>query len=412
MERNMWLNQFIPLISMAIVFATLPGRTLATEATPATRATTLELPAMILTPTDLGFAGMAAYPIDHVEGVLQTPQDTADEAVYAGNIPEERATAVFVDSGLQQLYRHQYVLRYPNDPISPLHFARRVTTSVYEFADASAAKVAFDPLARLLAWDAPAINSGSPEVGDDSRLSRAEVPYEKIEGTYPQLTLTFRTGRLIASVSISDDKGEPNLDGVDTLTERLFERINSVESGGGPGLSDSVVRFSDLNVMSGNYDGYSLLGGNVVVRSGDSYEVFTPLEATAAAGAGALDGYKLSNYLVADQGAWVADLGSLVYRFPDTFSSSAWIEALPTRLAITDARKLKVTEEPTFGDEAFTATYLLATSSDDQHRQITAMQVGAYVAILYGPEMEPEMTEALMSAQAACLDPNGCPLAV
>jgi hypothetical protein len=102
----------------------------------------------------------------------------------------------------------------------------------------------------------------------------------------------------------------------------------------------------------------------------------------------------------------------LVYRFPDAFSASAWFESLPTRLAITDARKLRVVEESTFGDEAFTATYLPAASSDDQHRQITAMQVGAYVAILYGPEMESDMTDELMAAQAACLTPNGCPLAV
>jgi hypothetical protein len=216
---------------------------------------------------------------------------------------------------------------------------------------------------------------------------------------------------LIASVSISDDLGEPNLDAVENLAGLLASRIKTITTEGGPGISTAVVRYPEPEVLSGNYDGYTLLGGSVVVRSGDPYEVFTPLEATAAAGAGALNGYKLSNYLVADQGAWTADLGSLVYLFPDAKSASAWLQSLPTRLAITDARNLKVTAETGFGQGAFTATYEPATSDDDQHRQITAMQIGDYVAILYGPESDAEMTQELMTWQAVCLAPDGCPVA-
>jgi hypothetical protein len=401
MEIPMWIKFVIPLVSMAIVFVAIPGNVSAAGSV--VNVSTLELPVMILTPTDLGFGGMAAFPIDHVEGVWQTQEETVEEYVYRYGISEQRANDVFAKTGLLQRYRHEYVLRYPNDPVPQPLSLRRVTSSVFEFADDSAATTAFDPLARLLAWDAPAINAGIVPIGDNSRLSRAEIPYENIEGTYPELRLTFRTGHLIASVAISDDMGEPDLAAVETLANQLMEYMVRVTTEGGPGLSRKVLRYEDDNALRGNYDGYNLINGTPIVRSSGSSDALKTVQATAAAGAGALDGYKLSYYLVADYGAWVADYGNMIYRFPDQAAAAAWLDVLPNQLDMRLAPNLKVEETKVAGHKSFIATYEAEPDSDDQKRQISAIQVGSFVAIVYGPELNPETTEELLSLEVEIL---------
>jgi hypothetical protein len=405
MEPEMWIKMIFPLLSMALIFVALPSNAYGRETVDES---TLDLAAMILTPTDLGFAGMAAFPIERVEGKLQSAQDIADEYTFAKDVSAERASKVLVDTGLQQRYVHQYRLRFPDDSRSPALTGRWVTSAVYEFPDKEAAIAAFDPLSRLIAWDAPAINAGIVPIGDDSRLSRAEVPYENIEGTYPELTLTFRSGTLIASVSIADDEGEPDLAAVETLATQLLDHMTTVSDGGGSGMSGYIPRLSDFEELRENYDGYTLMGGTVVVGSAGSTDVFKTIEATAAAGAGALDGYKLSYYLVADYGAWVADFGTLIYRFYDEDEAAAWIDVLPSRLYATSAANLNVTTVPDVGHRSFVASYEGNPDDSVQNHEIGAVQVGVYVAILYGPEMDPETTREYLEAQAKCLDHDGC----
>jgi hypothetical protein len=174
-------------------------------------------------------------------------------------------------------------------------------------------------------------------------------------------------------------------------------------------LSRYVLRYPDEVVMTGPFEGYNLLAGNVVVRDAGFTDIFLPLLATAAAGAGALDGYDLSNALVLEGGGWAGDHGSTVYRFPDTDSAAAWLHALPARLATTAARDLVVTAAPGIGDEAFVSTYLSASTDIIQDHRIDAVRVGPLVAILTGTQVAPEIALELLTAQAACLAAGGCP---
>jgi hypothetical protein len=370
----------------------------------------LELQAMILTPTDLGFAGMARYPIDQVDGMMQTAQATAQEFVDYDAAPAERAQMVFVDSGLLRRYQHLYLLKYPNDPVPAVYTARRILTSVFEFTDASTAAAAFAPMAELLGRDAPAI-SAATSVGDESRLIHGAAPELNVND---EISLTFRIGRLIAYVAMRDDVGHPEQDEVETLAATLLDRIRMVEISGGPDLSRYVLRFPDEIVMTGPFEGYNLLAGNVVVRNAGYKDVYLPLLATAAAGAGALEGYDLSNALVMDGGGWAGDHGSTVYRFPDAVAAAAWLHALPSRLATTTARDLRVSAAPGIGDEAFVATYRSAPTDIIQDHRIDAVRVGPLVAILIGTQVAAETARQLLTAQASCLAAGGCagPIAV
>jgi hypothetical protein len=403
-DTTMTIRRIALILWLGLVVIAAPHFGPATTAAAQPDDALLELQAMILTPTDLGIAGMARYPIDQVDGMLQTAHATAGEFVEFGGVPAERAQAVFVDSGLLRRYQHLYVLKYPNDPVPAVYTARRILTSVFEFADASTAAAAFDPLARLLGRDAPEIPATTP-IGDESRLVSAAAPELDVNA---EISLTFRTGRLIAYVAMRDDVAHPEQSAVETLAASLLDRIQTVTSAGGPGLSRYVLRFPAEVVMTGTFEGYNLLAGNVVVRDAGYKDIILPLLATAAAGAGALDGYDLSNALVLEGGGWAGYHGSTIYRFPDTDSAAAWLHALPSRLATTTARDLRVTAAPGIGDEAFVSTYLSAPTDIIQDHRIDAVRVGPLVAILTGTQVAPETALALLTAQATCLSAGGC----
>src|SRR5262249_26211857 len=205
----------------------------ATPAPEDVAASTLELSAMILSPTDLGMAGMARYPIDQVDEMMHTAQATADEFVQFDGAPAERARTVFVDSGLQQCYQHVYTLKYPNDPVPAVYTARRIVTSVFEFPDESTAKAAFDPLALLHGRDTAELSPASP-VGDQSRWVSDAAPELDVNA---EISLTFRTGRLVVYLAMRDDVAHPEQTAVETMAANLLDRIKTVTSAGGPGLS-------------------------------------------------------------------------------------------------------------------------------------------------------------------------------
>jgi hypothetical protein len=403
-EFNMSLRHWVVIIPLAIVALGSPGPRPATPAREGLAVSTLELSAMILSPTDLGTAGMARYPVDQVDGMMQTAQATADEFVDFGGVPRERAQADFVDSGLLRRYQHTYTLKYPNDPVSAVYTARRIATSVFEFPDESTAKAAFNPLALLLGRDTAELSPASP-VGDQSRWVSDAAPDLNVNA---EISVTFRTGRLVVYLAMRDDVAHPEQAWVETLAANLLDRVQTVTSAGGPGLSRYALRFPAEVVMTGPFEGYNLLGGNVVVRDAGYKDVFLPLLATAAAGAGALDGYDLANALVLPSGGWAADHGSTVYRFPDATSAAAWLHALPARLATTSARDLHVTPASGIGDEAFFATYQSAPSDIIKDHRIDAVRVGPVVAILTGTEVAPDAARQLLNDQAACLANGGC----
>jgi hypothetical protein len=397
-EATMALKRTILVLWLALAAVAAPSLGAAASAAAPDDDAALELAAMILTPTDLGLAGMAAYPIDQVSGMMQTAQATAQEFVEFEGATADRAQAVFVESGLQRHYQHFYLLTYPDAPDTTNYTARLVLTSVFEYPDQAKATAAFEPLAQLLGRDGPEATPAIAPIGDESR----EV------GAGAEFSLTFRSGRLIVYITIRDGIGQPTQAEVETLASAILDHIQAVTSGGGPGLSRYVIRFPDDVVMTGPFEGYNLIAGNVIVRDNGYVDVFLPLLATAAAGAGALDGYDLSNALVMEGGGWAGDHGSTVYRFPDPDSAAAWLHELPERLATTTARELKVTAAPGIGDQAFLATYLSEPTDIIQAHRIGAVRVGSLVAVLTGSEVPPEAARQLLTAQAACLAEGGC----
>ncbi len=400
------------LLTGLLVIVTIAGPVLGPASTAASQTgdTTLELPAMILTPTDLGLAGMARYPIEQAGGMMQTARATAQEFVDFERVPAERAHAVFVESGLIRRYHYLYILKYPNDPVPAVYTARLVLTSVYEFPDAVTAAATFGSLARLLGRDAPELTSAT-RIGDESRLVSTAAPELNVNA---EMSMTFRTGRLIVHVAIRDDVANPDQATVEALARRLLDRVQTVTNEGGPGLSHYVLRFPAEVVMTGPFEGYNLLDGNVVVRDTGYVDIFRPVLATAAAGAGALDGYDLSNALVMEGGGWAGDHGSTVFRFSDADSAAAWLHSLPSRLATTSARDLKTAHAPGVGDEAFLATYRSEPTDIIQAHRIGAVRVGALVAVLTGSDIPAEAALQLLTAQATCLAAGGCsgPVAV
>jgi hypothetical protein len=351
---------------------------------------------------------MAGYTIDQVDGMIQTPAALAQEFVEFEGAVERRVRDVFLESGLLRRYRQLYLLTYPDAPDPAVYTVRRVIVSIFEYPDAATAAREWDDLARFLGRDAPELSSGVPPIGAESRLSRADVPYLYLDATYPELTLTFRSERLVASVAIRDDLGEATPAEAETLATRLLERMERVVAGESPWLSRFALRYVPEAVMTGPFEGYNLLGGSVVVRNGRYDDVFHPLLATAAAGAGALDGYDLANALVMDGGGWDGNHGSTIYRFPDEDAAAVWLHALPSRLATTTARELHVTAAPGIGNQAFVATYESEPTDIIRYHRIDAVQTGPLVAILTGTRVTPREARDLLTAQAACLADGGC----
>src|SRR3954453_20903136 len=98
-------------------------------------AATPELSEMILTPFDLGLAGMAAYPIAGASGELRTQAELAVDAVRSFGATPTVARRAFGDYGLQHGYRFDYQLEYPNDPAPAADATRTITTTLLLFPD-------------------------------------------------------------------------------------------------------------------------------------------------------------------------------------------------------------------------------------------------------------------------------------
>jgi hypothetical protein len=185
-------------------------------------AATPELSAMILTPFDLGLAGMADYPIAGVSGELHTPAELVADAVTLFGATPTAARRAFVDSGLQDAYRADDQLEYPIDSNSVGDATRTVTTTWLLFPDEEAATADFDPIAA---------------VGDQSRAMTAPAP----DQPYPDITLTFRIGAVIANVTMHGDVGQTDAATVLMLAGRLQQRIAAVLADTTAGLSELVL---------------------------------------------------------------------------------------------------------------------------------------------------------------------------
>jgi hypothetical protein len=199
-------------------------------------AATPELDEVILTPFDLGLAGMAAFPIAGATGDLRSPAELVADAVTAFDATPATARRAFVDSGLQLSYQFDYRLTYPNDPDPAAIAARTVTTTLFRFPDAATAAASFDPIAAVYGRSGDVITPIAA-VGDQSRAMTAPKPGQP----FPDVTMTFQLGAVIANVTMHDDVGLADAATVLMLAGRLQQRITTMLADRTAGLSELVL---------------------------------------------------------------------------------------------------------------------------------------------------------------------------
>ena len=196
---------------------------------------------------------------------------------------------------------------------------------------------------------------------------------------YQALNLTFQLGNLVAGLTIGEfGEREPDLATVGALGERLLTKARAGQAGGGPGLSNLVLRLAGPSVETRS-DEYGRLDGETFANYAETTEAFADRAARYGA---APDVYGLLQFVPAGGFGGADDVRylALLYRFDSERVAAAWLRAGVERAAdspyITAATT--VHSAPTFGDESLTVALTTARDGEETGRgYLIDLRVGA-----------------------------------
>ena len=392
---------------------------------PATEAGTgpLDLAATTLRPADMVAPG---YGLDAAaeQGPADLVVDLAEACGVApgpeGGSPTGRQVAErLAEVGWQRQYVARLGLPHPADPA---RFARAVVSYVAEYADEAGAAAGF---AWLEDEGGHCFGVGedlaeAPALGDQAEATR-------IAGGDPAvrtLDLTFRVGRLVAGVAVTDAAGaEPDTAEVEALARLLLGRLAATEGDGG--LSGRALRLAAPAAPPGERlfgavpgkrlgaaveEGYLRRGGADVPGYGEGAAAFA---ARQQAFAGAVDAYEVRQRLGA--GAEAPVYRVLLARFPGEADAAAWFPGVQAFAQVAGVGEVgPVAAAASFGEESLTLSFRLAAEGAEARGHLISARVGNTVAIVIvraSPEAPLAAAEQLMAAQLGCLVAGLCPAA-
>lgn len=389
------------LVALLAAAPPVPGQ----EATAPAAGGGLDLAAVVVFPSDLGNAGFGVN-----RGGYATLDQFAGDAAAAGGTDAADLGRRLQNAGWQRHYA-QFLAR-PLPPGTPAPagvpdpVATWVASSVTAYASAEGASAAFAVLRGGGAGTSEEAAAAAP-LGDQVEVRR--LAGLNPDGVLPftSVNLSFRTGDLIADVTIQNNSTEePPLTDVVALAARMRERIDAARAGDAPGLSGLVARTTGPVVV----DGY--------VKLADRYEpaYLQPADAIAARERDFADVTDLYSFQAQPVGNayYLVELA----RFPDAGAASAWLQGQPATTLTAefqDYAEVAEVEAPALGDEAraFSYAYPAGTTNALGHAVFARVDnVVARVQLDAVPEAPPAGAVALAEAQVTCLRAGACPDAV
>src|SRR5215203_4307608 len=362
-------------------------------------------PALRSTPS-LAAPSSDAPPLDLAVMAL-TPDDLAEDVLYGYGIADGGSLSPEAVAATDLRQAYELRLGLPTEDGNP---AQSVRSTIHEYADERGATAAFPIVTGWVGVITAIQVSEDASIGDESTMTR-------LIGTttppYHGLDLTFRSGRIIASVRLIDFTGAiPAVSDATRLAAHLLSRIQTESDDPSAGLAPRTLRIAGEGIIPVR-DYYTIAGGRIRQLA---YQSTAATAETTVAEAGILAEYEVSQHIVthglAEQDTY---LYSYVLRFADEEAAAAHLRDSPTRIAGNDPSS-NYEEIPglrEYGDDflAYTQTAHWAANDVDLTYETYLLRVGSFLAQvqLIAPEWVPYgALEDLAAAQADCLGHGFC----
>jgi arylsulfatase A-like enzyme len=385
-------------------------------ASPVSSAPPLDLAAMALTPLDLDDIGLTGFG-QQSSAFLDLEEQAEQYALAGAAMPglasdTDEVRAALSAAGFQRRYQRQ--LGRPSRPgAAPSRLRTFVAPYVIEYASGEGAGAGFT----LLETEVPAAEMkdvpGTRIIGDRSEITRFRRSTADGE-PYRALDLTFQVDNLVAGVTIGEfGDREPDLATIEALGELLLAKVRRGQAGGGPGLSNLILRLVGPDIETRS-DEYGRLDGQTVPNYGE-----TPEELADRAGryGGALVVYGVGQSIARGSPARTDDtrFGVLLYQFANERDAAGWLESGVERAEQSPnvIEAIPVAGAATIGDAS--GTLAIATErggAGTARGYLIEAQVGVWTAqvqMVGIPDVPLATVEALARAQVTCLDTGSCP---
>jgi hypothetical protein len=365
----------------------------------------LDLPAMVLLPSDIDEPGFGLGESGFLSVEAQAAFVAAHTALPLADILDPLRGTGFVRR--YDLYLDQQV---PAGTATPEGIANqlgmRISTSVTEYTSTRGAAAGFELLERQLEDQGAAQDVAlTMTFGDESDLTRYSVVTTDTNMPYQELDLTFRVDNLVADVIIRDFSNQaPEVAQAEALGKKLEDRIGEVLASGGPGLSNQVIRPEGTAIQ----DAYIVRDGHPIPNYLESADTLANVGRSVGS---ATDVYSREQPL-----GELPYLVTRLHRFATDEDAAAWIAEQPTfTVADPDAQYVDVTEvtgQATIGQESRVFAYgFQIDEATLAHGYMIFSRVGPVVARIQVdsvPEAPLDAALELADAQVRCLEARSC----
>ena len=396
-----WVGSLIGAFVLCVgALAVTPGAATAQVVVPP------DVAAMSLTPVDLESAGLPGHGWSN--GILTSRPQTLAEffTVWRSETDVAAIGSALSASAPSRVYALHLVR--PTTEGDPSRVEERVVSYVISFDDEESAAAGFSTWAA--AWRAGYASASTSVAVGDERFVVAGEATESDGSPFPLVHMAFRTGTLLAGVSVEFFTGfAPEQATVEALAARQEERIDSVLADGGPGLSSRMVYF-DVPGTQSITAVYGIRDGQRVFRDSDTVSSAAESQATATA-AGIVDQFQIEQQLGGEAGGSEAPLAfytSRIVTFAASDAASAYIADSVARLTEGGSTNLTPVAAPTAaGEEVSAYTY---THQRDDGVQFNDYRIYARtgstvfsIAINSTGQVDRAAMDAVAALQASCL---------
>jgi hypothetical protein len=363
---------------------------------------------MVLFPADVDEANFGAGSSRFEDAAV-----TAVDIATLADLPEADVLGKLQGFGYGRRYRLNLEQPFAEGVATPVGapnpIAKRIGTTVTEYATEDGATAGFDYLEREtealdvihpVAQDLPVAT-----IGDETDLTHYSAITTDTNLPYQELNLTFRVGNLVGDVYYQDFTNQmPDTAEVEALAEKLKARFEQVAAEGAPGLSSQIIRAEAAT----DYDGYQVLDGNVIPAVGES--------AAAITAAREYLGEATIVYSVQQPLGDAPYLAVWLYQFPSAESAAAWLAGDPTApMTLPDGSYVDVVEvadAATIGEESRVYSYGYPIDEETTSLGYAIFtRVGdtvARVQIDSLPDVPLSVVQELADVQAMCLESGDC----
>lgn len=371
----------------------------------------LDLAALTLVPADLSGPGWVH------DGAFM--EDRAAEArtmasYRGGSVTAQQIATKMQGFGWQRKYVDVLTRPAGADPTNSITEARAYITE-YATADGAAAGFSYLEDESMVATAADV--AGTQTVGDQSEITK-DAGVDSSGKSYHSLDLTFRTGNLVAGVTLISSPWHatfttPDVATIEALGNVLLQRV-AAPPAPGTTLGVQVQRLGGEQYRFTTYDDayYRWNGGDIPIVD----ETAATAKARVASYKNATDVYQLWQG-ISGVGTGETLYGVTLLRFPSVDDAASWVDNLETILKANqfygDIRTASI--EGTLGDQAVALTYAPGGGgASAPHATLIAVRVGSDVARVHvvpagSGGVPPVVVEELAAYQATCLRGGPCP---